>query len=166
MDERNVTKEDLSEKITDIEKKLDESTEKPLFTEDELLNVRSLKLANGEDLVAVVVGYNDNCYVLRHPCRIVKVITDPQSFSSISICSKWNSYTYDYTQTISKPHVISIANLACTDLEFYIRTVSKYCLEDNQEIHKFLNKCEAIENGYSDYEWPKWMDKPSSLQVN
>ncbi len=46
------------------------------FTDAEILNIRNIKLTNGDDIIGVILSYSDQVMVIKRPSKIVNVQRD------------------------------------------------------------------------------------------
>lgn len=128
------------------------------FTDDEIENIRIIKLGTGEDIIGSLKGYSDKMLVVKRPSKIVTVQQDNGRVAVVII--KWQPFSNDPQHGINIPHVVSFSNLKTTLVDFYVRTVKSQIEEEN------MKESEFVEPNEEDI-WPEWMKKElSKTQIN
>ena len=72
---------------------------KPLFTEDELYNLRAIKLNNGHDILACILGTDPEYMVVKRPCQVFRMVENDGSITVV--LSKWQPFS------IGDKHIIN-----------------------------------------------------------
>ena len=120
----------------------------PLFTDDELHNLRAIKMANGNDILACIVATDPDHMVVKHPCQILRMVREDGNVQVI--LSKWTPFSVGETYIVMSRSVVTYCKVNPDMKEFYITSV-KSQLEDSSE---------------STQKWPEWMDHPIKTQIN
>jgi hypothetical protein len=123
--------------------------ETPLFTEEELGNIRSIKLNNGNDILAVILSTDTTLMVVKRPCIIMKLVTDETAISYMLV--KWQPYSLSENHIIYINSIVSYCRVNADFMEFYVKSVQNQINEENKT---------------TAYQWPKWMDKVDKSKVN
>ncbi len=119
--------------------------QQPLFSNEELYNLRVLKLSNGEELLAVILASMPEDMLVRRPCQIYRL---PGIDGNIVIVlAKWQAFSNEEKHSIKQAHIISFSKITDEMKAFYIKTV----IIQMQEENKILEPASV---------WPEWMDKP------
>jgi hypothetical protein len=117
---------------------------KPLFTEEELYNVRAIKLSNGNDIVACILASDPDKMIVKRPCQLMHISEN----GTISlILTKWQTNSLGDTHVINSSSVVSYCKINENMLQFYIESVQRQITDE-------------ITPKPSKSIWPDWMDKP------
>jgi len=131
-----------------------EATEKPLFTDEELYNIRSIKLNNGETMLACILCTDAEHMIVKRPCQVQKINGDDGSVAMV--LTKWQPFSVDPNHVIFKQSLVSYCKINQAMIDFYILAVQNQINEENSSKEPIVGK-----------EWPEWMDSPlSKTQLN
>jgi hypothetical protein len=128
--------------------------DKQMFSDEEMANLRVIKLNNGEELMAVILAMDDKHMLVRRPCKISRIATDVEGNVAILLL-KWQPFSDQEKHAIVADQVLSYARVTETVAAFYLKSVMN-------QIHEELQ--ESLPEGF---EWPQWMDdKIPSAKLN
>ena len=124
---------------------------KPLFTEDELHNLRSIKLSNGNDILACILALDEKTLVVKRPCQVLKMVNED---NAIVVLTKWQQFSVSENHVINSNAIVSYCKVSPEMEQYYIQNVKQQLAV---EAH---SKEPSIE-----YAWPEWTDKPIKQQI-
>ena len=126
----------------------------PLFTDDELINLRSIKLTNGNDILACILSSDTQIMIVKRPCLVVRIVSEDGH--STTILTKWQAFSEGEVHVVNTHAVVSYCKITTEMLEFYLQSVK----------HQISDEIKAKEPIVGS-EWPEWMNQPlAKHQVN
>jgi hypothetical protein len=118
---------------------------KPLFSDEELKNLRAIKLISGEDILAIVYSSsNPEAILTKRPCKVIRIVNENGSGNIILL--KWHVFSNQELIPIMKHSLISFSKVTDSMKDFYIESVVKQISEELEESSKA-------------YKWPDWLDE-------
>jgi hypothetical protein len=124
----------------------------PIFTQDELHNLRAIKLTNGNDILACILGTDEKTLIVKRPCLIIRTIESNGIMNFI--LAKWQPFSTHDIHLINQSSIVTYCKVTSNFMEFYINSIKRQIQEETQP-----NKPEFV--------WPSWMDsKLESKQIN
>jgi hypothetical protein len=112
----------------------------PCFTEDELHNLRAIKLNNGNDIIGCILTIDSEKLIVKRPCQIFRISDEHNNVSLL--LTKWQPFSDDINFVISKISLVTYCKVNDYMKESYIDTIQKQIEDDN--IPKTIN----------DFGWP------------
>jgi len=120
---------------------------KPLFTEDELYNLRVIKINNGNDILACILGIDPEHMIVKRPCQVFRMIENNGSVTVV--LSKWQPFSVGDNHIINRTSVVTYCKINDEMKEFYITSVKKQIEDENKPKKSIIGQ-----------DWPEWMDQP------
>jgi|ERR1017187_7243870 hypothetical protein len=126
---------------------------KPFFTDEELYNLRAIKLNNGQDILACILATDPEHMIVKRPCQIFRVVQNDGNITII--LAKWQPYSIGDNHIINRFSIVTYCKINDEMKEFYLQCVLKQ-LEDETTPKITFNPA-----------WPDWMDQPiDKLRIN
>jgi hypothetical protein len=124
----------------------------PYFSDDELYNVRSIKLTNGNDIIAVILYVDEQTVIVKRPCQVIRMMTENGIYTTVG---KWIPYAaFEQQFVINRDTVINYAKIESEMFGHYLSAVRGQINEE----------CKVEDS--TTYTWPDWMDHPNPTQIN
>ena len=137
-----------------IEPVTTEPEPKPLFTDDELYNLRAIKLSNGNDILACIVFTDDKHMIVKRPCQILQMGNSNGTITMM--LAKWQPFSDGELQVINVSTVVTHCRINKEMMMFYIKSVINQIQDENSTKESIKGKT-----------WPNWMDQPlTKAQIN
>jgi hypothetical protein len=127
---------------------------KPLFTEEELYNLRSIKLSNGQDIIGCILSLDEKNVIIKRPCQLLNIV-DGNGNTKV-LLTKWQTFSISENHVINFNAVVSYCKVMPEMIEYYLTNVKQQVAYESSPKKEI-----PIE-----YVWPKWMDKPTKNQIN
>jgi hypothetical protein len=128
------------------------ATIEPIFTEDELMNLRSIKLMNGDNILACILAIDENKLIIKRPCQ--KIVFMGEDNSTKLLLTKWQSHALNENHTIMAHAIVGYCMVTLDMIEFYIKSVQQ----------QIIDECKQKEPVSP---FPSWMDLPlNKSQIN
>lgn len=120
----------------------------PIFDDIDLLNVRHIKLANGEDILGVIKASDSQLLLVKYATKVVRV---QQKDGSVTLLlMKWMAFSDDELTLINMGNVISYSKVSPKIVEFFKSGIEKMLSKDFDE----------------PFEDDEWVDYSSSTYIN
>jgi hypothetical protein len=127
---------------------------KPLFTEEELYNLRSIKLSNGQDIIGCILSLDEKNVIVKRPCLLFNLIDN--AGNTKVVLTKWQTFSISENHVINFNAVVSYCKVMPEMIEYYLTNVKQ------QVAYESTPKKETP----VEYVWPEWMDKVTKQQIN
>ena len=125
-----------------------------ILSKEELQNLRSIKLINGNDILACILSVENNMMMVKRPCQVFHIVNQ-QDGSSTIILSKWQAFAENDIHIIQLPAVVSYCRITADFTEYYKRSVTNQIIDENK-----------VKEPPKDI-WPEWMNLPlNRTQMN
>lgn len=128
----------------------------PLLTDEELANVRAIKLTNGEDIIAAILAFNPHILIVKRPAKVIRIANENGTVACVLM--KWQAFSNDETHTITMNNVVSYSKITQEMLDYYMKSVAQQMEEEQRG--------EMAADALASYQWPAWMDSPTKTQIN
>lgn len=124
----------------------------PLFSEEEIINLRAIKLNNGHDILGVIVATDDEHIFVRRPCQIFRQANGDGTAHIMLL--KWQPFSNSEVHVVNKTSFVTYCRVNPDIFEFYTKSVISQIEEENKA------------GDLSGIVWPEWMDNPTPIQIN
>ena len=119
-----------------------------LFSEEEITNIRVIKLMTGEDIIGCIHAFNSNVMIVRRPCKITNIVT--KEGNNAVILLKWHAFSTEETHAIQMSAIVSVATVTGSMVKFFVNSTQKQIALEKEG--------DLVVETPGEFEWPSWMN--------